>query len=241
MWIPRHAFECANLVDSMKRIFWASASQTRAANGGDRTCTFECVRKQKQWSWTLLIRRIHSMIHGNLEIHICIRKSVEIKYDLNSLWIVLPNVESPSNSQRCAYEIFMTTDKERVIYVTFIPVPRIIYVLNNLVKLFIINGILFAFEAFQTVYIWAYWSLHVDELLSPMFVDFKFITLKIQVRDYLNPLNLMKQLCSMKLKKLFGRTFSQNATTLIACLIQFMLWPAEQAHAILASECSVFS
>ena len=124
----------------------------------------------------------------------------------------------------------MTTDKERVIYVTFIPVPRIIYVLNNLVNLFIINGILFACEAFQTVFIWAYWSLHVDELLSPMFVDFKFITLKIQVRDYLNPLNLMKQLCSMKLKKLFGRTFSQNATTLIACLIQFMLWPAEQAQ-----------
>ena len=47
----------------------------------------------------------------------------------------------------------MTTDKERVIYVTFIPVPRIIYVLNNLVKLFIINGILFACEAFQTVFI----------------------------------------------------------------------------------------
>ena len=68
-----------------------------------------------------------------------------------------------------------------------------------------------------------HWSLHVDGLLSPMFVDFQFITLKIQVRDYLNPLYLIKQLCSMKSKKLFGRPFFQNAMTLIACLIRFKL------------------
>ena len=57
MWIPRHAFECGNRVDSMKRVLKASASQTREANGGDRTCTINCVQKQKQWSWTLLFRR----------------------------------------------------------------------------------------------------------------------------------------------------------------------------------------
>ena len=95
-----------------------------------------------------------SQIHGDLGIHICIRWSIEINYDLNSLWIVLPNVESPSNSQRHAYEIFMRANKERVLYVTFIPFLRIMSVLNNRVMLFIIGEILFACKAFQTVYIW---------------------------------------------------------------------------------------
>ena len=47
----------------------------------------------------------------------------------------------------------MRANKERVLYVTFIPVLRIMSVLNNRVMLFIIGEILFACKAFQTVYI----------------------------------------------------------------------------------------
>ena len=45
----------------------------------------------------------------------------------------------------------MRANKERVLYVTFIPVLRIMSVPNNRVKLFIIVEILFACKAFQTV------------------------------------------------------------------------------------------
>ena len=47
----------------------------------------------------------------------------------------------------------MRANKERVLYVTFIPFLRIMSVLNNRVMLFIIGEILFACKAFQTVYI----------------------------------------------------------------------------------------
>ena len=56
-----------------------------------------------------------------ISIRICIRWSIQSQYDLYSVWIVLSNLERPSNSQLYAYEICKRIDKEIVIYVTFVP------------------------------------------------------------------------------------------------------------------------
>ena len=123
--ILRQAFECANRWFFWRRLDHKLEQRTEE----NEVRNVDCVRKQKQWSWTsLLFRRIHL---GDLGIHICIRWSIPSQYDLKNLWTVLPNLESPSNSQLYAYEICERIDKEIEIYVTFIPVLRIMSVLSN--------------------------------------------------------------------------------------------------------------
>ena len=114
----RQVFERANLWLFWRRLDHKLEQRTEEIEA----CNVDCVRKQKYWSWTLLLfRRIHLMIHGDLGIHICIRWSIQRQYDLYSVWIVLSNLERPSNSQLYAYEICKRIDKEIVIYVTFVP------------------------------------------------------------------------------------------------------------------------
>lgn len=114
----RQVFERANLWLFWRRLDHKLEQRTEEIEA----CSVDCVRKQKHWSWTLLLfRRIHLMIHGDLGIHICIRWSIQSQYDLYSVWIVLSNLERPSNSQLYAYEICKRIDKEIAIYVTFVP------------------------------------------------------------------------------------------------------------------------